>query len=289
MPRLVTLLLLAAAMAVPAVVQAQSVVYDNLDPSDFGDFYPALFQGKEFGDEITLAPGPRAITSFRFAPGSSQPISRFDLTLRFREVGSTEPGAEIWSGTYTALESYGGIFVMHDLDVPDVVVPDTFVFTVEVDYQPGFGDGSAYFNGFGGPVVGSSGAFVWVEDHPSFGPGWVAAASPPCADCVFNLACTFFADGSVPIDTFRRGDSNDDGMFDIGDPVFILGSLFVPGAASPSCEDAADANDDGVLDIADPVYQLAALFVPGSPALPATCGVDTTADSLDCAVSAGCP
>lgn len=90
---------------------------------------------------------------------------------------------------------------------------------------------------------------------------------------------------------FRRGDSNADGNFDISDAVYSLAALFTPGAPSPSCADAGDANDDGGYDISDAVYTLASLFTPGAP-LPGaphpTCGVDPTADTLDCA-SYPCP
>ena len=89
-------------------------------------------------------------------------------------------------------------------------------------------------------------------------------------------------------ENFARGDCNNDGGFDISDPVLALSILFVPGTPAAACEDACDANDDGGFDISDPVYKLSALFVPLSP-LPATpthpdCGVDPTDDDpLDCA------
>lgn len=96
----------------------------------------------------------------------------------------------------------------------------------------------------------------------------------------------------TPTDTFRRGDTNNDGGFDISDVVFALGALFVPGSPTLPCADAGDGNDDGGFDVSDAVYMLSALFVPGSPPPPdpgpTTCGDDPTMDSLDCATSA-CP
>lgn len=277
-----------ACLAAPA--PAQTVVYDNLDFDDFGDFYPYLLAGVELGDEITLAAGPRRITQFRIAPGSSEAISRFDLTLRLYEATPSGPGNELWSGDFPAIESYGGIFVTYDLPVPSVQVPDTFCWSVEVTYHPGFTVGAAYLNAFGGPVLGSSGPFVWVFDHPSFGPGWVAASSGPCTDCVFNLACRIWAEGGAsPDPTFQRGDTNDDGGFDISDPIYLLAWLFVAGSPDLACEDASDVNDDGAIDISDAVYQLAALFVPGSPGPSADCIVDPTTDSLDCTTTLTCP
>jgi hypothetical protein len=85
--------------------------------------------------------------------------------------------------------------------------------------------------------------------------------------------------------SFRRGDSDASGALNITDAVFTLGHLFLSGPA-PSCRDAADSDDDGILQITDAVYALNRLFA-GGPALPPpgsdSCGVDPTADSLDCA------
>ncbi|MCA8960664.1 MAG: hypothetical protein KDC38_09135 [Planctomycetes bacterium] len=97
-----------------------------------------------------------------------------------------------------------------------------------------------------------------------------------------------FAFSALP---FIRGDANLDGRFDISDAVFSLFSLFLPGAPSFGCDDAADSNDDGIIDVSDGVYTLAALFVVGSapPAPPYPgCGVDPTEDPLEC-LQTSCP
>lgn len=91
--------------------------------------------------------------------------------------------------------------------------------------------------------------------------------------------------------SFRRGDANGNGDVDIADAVFVLASLFVPGASPTDCADAADANDDGALDVSDAVRLLSALFTGTSGPLPAPypgCGTDPTVDGLDCG-SAPCP
>ncbi|HAK97420.1 MAG TPA: hypothetical protein DCM87_21140, partial [Planctomycetes bacterium] len=82
---------------------------------------------------------------------------------------------------------------------------------------------------------------------------------------------------------FRRGDSDSDGAIDIADAIFNLGYLFARSAA-PDCLDTADANDDGQVDIADAIALLSHLFAETGP-LPApfgSCGLDLTADDLDC-------
>ncbi len=87
---------------------------------------------------------------------------------------------------------------------------------------------------------------------------------------------------------FQRGDCNDDGGFDIADPVGLLSQLFSGSSGAP-CPDACDANDDGTLDIADAVAMLNALF--GSftflPPPSGLCGIDPTADAVTC--SGSCP
>ncbi|MGE4633331.1 MAG: dockerin type I repeat-containing protein, partial [Planctomycetota bacterium] len=100
--------------------------------------------------------------------------------------------------------------------------------------------------------------------------------------------------GGGPVGTeFLRGDINLDGGRNVADAVFLLASLFVPGSDPLACFDAADCNDDGGANVADAVYLLSSLFIPGSPAPPAPsgpeCGVDPTADSLECAQPGICP
>jgi len=92
------------------------------------------------------------------------------------------------------------------------------------------------------------------------------------------------AAGSASAAPFRRGDANQDGIFDISDAVKTLAVLFV-GDANPGCDDALDSNDDGVTDITDGVYSLSALFTGGpnpKPPFP-DCGEDPTGgDKLAC-------
>jgi subtilisin-like proprotein convertase family protein len=94
---------------------------------------------------------------------------------------------------------------------------------------------------------------------------------------------------------FIRGDVNNDGGRNVADAIFLLASLFVPGSPSASCADSADCNDDGGTNVADAVFLLNNLFIPGSSPIPAPgttldCGVDPTADSLDCqSTGTSCP
>lgn len=94
---------------------------------------------------------------------------------------------------------------------------------------------------------------------------------------------------TAPDADFRRGDSNNDGVENIADPVATLSYLFA-GAAVPECLDTADANDDGSVNVADAVYTLAYLFAGGAllPSPWPACGPDPTPDALGC-VLYDCP
>jgi len=84
---------------------------------------------------------------------------------------------------------------------------------------------------------------------------------------------------------FVRGDSNNDGLFDIGDVVFLL-DFFFAGGPSAACSSAGDSNGDSQLDVGDAIYILGTLFAGGTnppPPFP-NCGIDPNqeTDSLDC-------
>ncbi len=110
----------------------------------------------------------------------------------------------------------------------------------------------------------------------------------------FDIAVPVSTSGSVTVAAptlFRRGDANGDTIFDLADPIFGIMHLFA-GGAPPLCRDAGDSNDDGILDLSDGIHMLSALFDGVSPLTPSpgplTCGVDPTADSLDCASPPDC-
>lgn len=98
------------------------------------------------------------------------------------------------------------------------------------------------------------------------------------AMCSFSVAPLGAQDAQ-----FRRGDSNADGQFNLSDAVFTLSFLFL-GTATPTCADALDADDSGSINLTDAVFGLGYLFLGGPPPLPpfGDCGVDPTADPLDC-------
>ncbi|MCZ6794095.1 MAG: hypothetical protein O7J95_10845, partial [Planctomycetota bacterium] len=94
-----------------------------------------------------------------------------------------------------------------------------------------------------------------------------------------------------------RGDADSNGSINLTDGIVVLNFLFL-GAAAPACLDAADTDDDGGArpSLTDAVIIFSWLFSGGppprdpSPDAPgyaaARCGIDATADMMDCAITA---
>ena len=89
-----------------------------------------------------------------------------------------------------------------------------------------------------------------------------------------------------PTDLFVRGAINTSAGIDLSDAVFLLTALF-SGTETLPCDDAADTNDDGLLNVADGIYLLSYLFNDGLPPPPPfdAPGIDPTPDGLGCATS----
>ncbi len=90
---------------------------------------------------------------------------------------------------------------------------------------------------------------------------------------------------------FLRGDSNGDGMVNIGDVLFTANYLFVAESSDPLCLAALDANDDGTVDISDPLNVIFYLFLMGAEPPPpfGACGGDSDSACLPCTSYPFCP
>jgi hypothetical protein len=96
---------------------------------------------------------------------------------------------------------------------------------------------------------------------------------------------------------FRRGDSNNDGVVNIADGIWIL-SYAYRGGRVPPCLDAADANDDGRIDQTDAIVVIYYQLLNGAPPKapfdvcgtdPSDTSSDTPEDSMSCMVDGnGC-
>ncbi len=94
----------------------------------------------------------------------------------------------------------------------------------------------------------------------------------------------------IPVPAFLRGDCNTDTKVDLADAATVIATEFQGYQAL--CLDACDSNDDGIINLADSVYLLNFLFSFGNPTPdpgPYSAGEDPTADdALDCALPAAC-
>jgi hypothetical protein len=70
----------------------------------------------------------------------------------------------------------------------------------------------------------------------------------------YNPPGELFVWWSVP------GDANNDSVFNVADPVFLINYLFIEGPEPCVCE-AADCNNDGVINIADVIKMINCLFI----------------------------
>lgn len=156
---------LALALALVPGAQAQSIVYDNTTNSLDNNF-PLLpewmDESAEAGDEIWLGGTDRQVThlTLLFTYRGTVPGS-FDALIRFREYDEAfqGPGATFYESSLTTVQTTAGI---HELDfsIPDVVVPDHFIWTIQAfNRQGSVGElGMSYYNP---PTIGSSGDWLW--------------------------------------------------------------------------------------------------------------------------------
>jgi hypothetical protein len=124
--------------------------------------------------------------------------------------------------------------------------------------------------------------------------GVAAAGRDPGADLPFTALRASFSnlelESSVSGPTFRRGDSDANGMIDLTDAIKLLNFLFTGGPV-PECLDAADFDDSGIADISDAIANLSFQFLGGpEPAAPGAqaCGVDAQIETPDLGCTVGC-
>lgn len=91
---------------------------------------------------------------------------------------------------------------------------------------------------------------------------------------------------------FIRGDSDDSGIVNLTDTIFILNFLFLGGELL-TCFDSSDADDNGIVQLTDGIFLLNYLFSRGRapPAPYPRCGRDSEdfVDQLSCESFPGCP
>jgi PEP-CTERM motif len=167
-------LILLALVGASSSLPAQTVVYDNTTTSLHNNF-PLLpgwrNQSAEVGDEIWLGGTDRTVVGLELLfwyRGSD--TGTFDARIRFRPVDENErPGDPIYSSDlFLAMPAVGGMNE-YNFAIPNIVVPNRFVWTIEAFNRQGLIDelGPAYFNP---PTVGWSDDFFWQSD---LGSEWI--------------------------------------------------------------------------------------------------------------------
>lgn len=147
-------------------VNAQSVIFDNMTHS-VNNNMPLLPEwlndSVEAGDEVWLAGSDRTVTELRllFTYRGTIP-GTIDAQIRFRSIREEDqtPGAVIYdSGIIAGLPTLAG-FNEYTFNIPNVDVPDRFVWTVQAyNRQGSVGElGPSYFNP---ATVGFSDDFFW--------------------------------------------------------------------------------------------------------------------------------
>lgn len=101
---------------------------------------------------------------------------------------------------------------------------------------------------------------------------------------VAALVCLLVVASPTPApagDDFVRGDVSANEELTILDVTLILAGIFL--GLPVLCEDANDTNDTGVVNINDAIFLLGYLFSAGPPIPPPNvCDEDPTSDGLDC-------
>lgn len=154
-----------AAVGTSCLGLGQSVVYDNTTTSlnnNFPLLSETLNDSAEVGDEIWLGGTAREAIELRliFTNRGTAP-NTFDARLRFRVVDANqEPGDAFYdTGIVPGWISNPG-FTEHVFAIPHVVVPDRFVWTIQLHNRQGPENelGPSYFSP---PTIGFSEDFFW--------------------------------------------------------------------------------------------------------------------------------
>ena len=209
---------------------------------------PTMLETQVAGGQLHLAVVTHFMESDPIEPGELRDVLSFSLCLD----EDADPGS--YAMTFDA-----GELVVAETSETIALPPSTFELTVMESPTAGCPSRrDATFESCASPAP-----------NPNPNPGDCDGVEPPPLGA------------DVP---FRRGDVNADGELSISDALALRRWLFLC-EAGPPCRDTADVNDDGVVNLVDTIYILGSLFLDGAPpSEPAfEPGIDPTADGLPCA------
>ncbi|MEE8143276.1 MAG: peroxidase family protein [Planctomycetota bacterium] len=219
---------------------------------------------------------------------------------------NVQRGRDHGLGDYNLLRSAYGLTPVIDWDE---ITPDPFVQNALQSMYGDIDNLDAWVTGLAEPhlpgaLVGELFFHILVDQFERLRDGdrfWYQADFTPAE--IQNLENTLLSDimarntsvASLRADvftvpSFSRGDCNQDGVYNLADPIYIINYSFLNGDAL-HCEMACDANDDGNNDVADVIWGVTYLFLAGAPPFSPfpDCGPDPTAESLGCYQFDGCP
>lgn len=190
-------------------------------------------------------------------------------------------------GQFSFVESEGGIVApaprdfetMTETPPRSIILPKLFLAGLLTGFGPGpfaLGDGAAFLEPevYGVGVVAFAHRFVDLDLDGALD---LVAVSNTNA-----MILPGRKQSPPPEARFRQGDADGDGSVVLSDAVLILNWLF-RGGPSPACADAADADDSGAVNLTDAIRIPRWLLQGGEPPPapgPASCGADSTPDSL---------
>lgn len=148
------------------------VVYDNTQSNLNFDHCPG---GTEVGDQVTLAGTAREVTQIELAVTSV--VNGVDVVVRLWANDATDgkPGTLLFESAVISVASAGPGVSPFTVAVPNVTVPDSFTWSVQV-----VGGDTVCVPRFDPPSVGSSDDFIWINSQGVF----------------------WFADNQFPVDNF---------------------------------------------------------------------------------------
>ncbi len=142
------------------------------------------------------------------------------------------------------------------------------------------------------PVVGRFVRIERIPDDDASGSDGQGNADESTVLSLGEVIINRSTDIIEPQITFRRGDTDGNGVLEITDPINSLSFQFL-GKFTPPCADAADFDDNGKIEITDPIASLSHQFLGTTPPAPPgaeNCGQDPTPDDpeLGCEIPHEC-
>ncbi|MBT5737463.1 MAG: hypothetical protein HN891_06660 [Planctomycetes bacterium] len=267
------------------VVDVPDPEWNYLGGNSSGNHYPAGtgiggltvlvgFSIQEKDNSSQGASFPNATQGFSMGCGN-------DGSLVIPTAGSTSLGFEPDFAEFNFYPDAWILGVVYSFSGSQLALFDVTTEVISVAY-----DGVA--TALAGVEGATSTALVWNN----------STGSPPVSNVVVFDSGGYspnFIEGSIEFvgtvtNAFQRGDSNDDGVVNIADIIWMLSEMF-GGRGFTDCAIADDSNADGMNDAADAVYTATYVFLEGpAPAAPfGSCGATAGQTPADCVSFNSCP